>query len=151
MIQEKLKQLISIVNELETAYPIKKFTLDGRLVGDIGELLASQKYQIRLHEKIVKKYDAVTEYDNRSVQIKATMKNTVWYPRDHHPDLFLAIEITPTGDLIELYNGETAPFIEYILTRKKNQNYNYYTITKGVLKELNLKVDPNTRIKLREI
>lgn len=31
--------LLEIVNKLQQKYPKRKFTLDGRLVGDIGEIL----------------------------------------------------------------------------------------------------------------
>ena len=41
-IQTALPELLRIVRELNQAYPIKKFTLDGRLVGDIGEILVQE-------------------------------------------------------------------------------------------------------------
>jgi len=151
MIKKKINELLKIVEELQQEYKKydKKFTLDGRLIGDIGEVLAMEKYQIQLYNKVKTKYDAVTEYDNTEVQIKATMGNSVWYPRDYHPKLFLAIEISPSGESIELYNGETSPFHDYIKSRTRNPNYNYYTITKGKLIELNKKVDKNSKIKQR--
>ena len=77
------------------------------------------------------------------------MKNSVWYPSDYHPQRFLAIELKENGDFNELYNGATEPFKEYIKTRKFNQNYRYYTVTKGKLIELNKKVDKKTRIEIR--
>jgi len=152
MIQKKIKDLLKIVNELQAEYKEfnKKFTLDGRLVGDIGEVLAMDKYKIRLFDKVEKKYDAVTEYDNTEVQIKTTMNNSIWYPRDYQLKLLLALEISPEGKPIELYNGETKPIQEYLKNRKRNESYNYYTITKGVLIKLNGKVDPNSRIKERK-
>jgi hypothetical protein len=36
-IPRAIAQLLAIVEKLCIAYPKKKFTLDGRLVGDIGE------------------------------------------------------------------------------------------------------------------
>ncbi len=150
MIQTKIKELLDIVNSLQKIYPHKKFTLDGRLVGDIGEILAEQHYCLKVFDKVKPDYDAETEHDKRNVQIKATMKNSVWYPRDKHPERFLAIEITAEGEIKELYNGETKPFVEYLATRKRNNNYNYYTITKGILLKLNEQVDAKTRIKRRK-
>lgn len=38
-IPDAVKQMLAIVEQLCAAYPKKKFTLDGRLVGDIGEVL----------------------------------------------------------------------------------------------------------------
>ena len=38
---DKVRQLISIVSELEEDFPGRHFTLDGYLVGSIGEVMAS--------------------------------------------------------------------------------------------------------------
>lgn len=149
MIKEKVKELIAIVKELNNKYSNKEFTLDGRLVGDLGEIIVEENYKVKLYDKVENKYDGISEKDNKRVQIKTTMKNSVWYPRDYHPDLFLAIEINENGDFFELYNGDTKPFVDYIKTRKKNPDYKYFTITKGKLKELNKKVDKKTRIERR--
>ena len=43
-IPEAIKQLCQVVKQLRDAYPGKKFTLDGRLVGDLGEVLAQFEY-----------------------------------------------------------------------------------------------------------
>ncbi len=149
MIVKKIEQLFEIVDELKLNYPKKEFTLDGRLVGDIGEILAEQIYQIEIFNKVVKDYDAKTEYDESLVQIKTTMKDSIWYPRDKHPERLLAIEVSKQGKVKELYNGETSPFIKYLEKRKRNESYNYYTITKGILIKLNKEVDEKTRIKKR--
>lgn len=146
MVIKQLKELQKIVSELNKYYPQKKFTLDGRLVGDIGEVIAEELYQIKLYEKVIPDYDAITELDNKKVQIKTTLNNSIWYPRDKHPELLLVLEITESGELIELYNRETSPFIDYIKTRKRNESYNYYTITKGIISILNNKVKTESRI-----
>jgi len=151
MIQKKIKELLKIVRDLQKEYEAynKKFTLDGRLVGDIGEVIAMEKYQIQLYKKIEEKYDAITEYDNTEVQIKTTMNNSIWYPRDYSLKLLLALKITSEGEPIELYNGETGPIQEYLKNRKRSENYNYYTISNGVLLKLNKQVKIETRIKER--
>lgn len=149
MIKTKVKELIKIVGELNGQYPHKEFTLDGRLVGDLGEIVVEENYRVELYDKVVQKYDAVSEDDKKEVQIKTTMKGSVWYPRDYHPERFLAIELKENGDFVELYNGDTKPFEDYIKTRKRNPSYNYYTVTKGKLLELNDLVDDATRIKRR--
>ena len=49
-ILETIKQPRWVVKQLRDAYPRKKFTLDGRLVGDLGEVLAKFEYgQLRRH------------------------------------------------------------------------------------------------------
>ncbi|MEN5036302.1 hypothetical protein [Pseudomonas sp. TWI929] len=42
--------LFAAVSQLQAAYPGKPFTLDGRLVGDIGEVVASLAYKLTLNE-----------------------------------------------------------------------------------------------------
>ena len=37
-IHQAVKDMLKIVEALQCAYPKKKFTLDGRLVGDLGEI-----------------------------------------------------------------------------------------------------------------
>ncbi len=45
-IKTHIKSLLNIVSELQKLYPQKRFTLDGRHVGDIGEVLAEGNYLI---------------------------------------------------------------------------------------------------------
>jgi hypothetical protein len=59
-IQRALKQLLQVVGELQSTYPKKKFTLDGRLVGDLGEALVEDAYDVELFDRVVKHYDART-------------------------------------------------------------------------------------------
>src|SRR4051794_31527908 len=72
-IPEAVKQMLVIVEQLCAVYPKKKFTLDGRLVGDIGEVLVEDAYDLKLYEDVKKHHDAECS-DGRLVQIKATMK-----------------------------------------------------------------------------
>ena len=58
-IPEALIQLQAIVTDLQHSYPKKRFTLDGRLVGDLGEILAESVYEIDLFLGLEKHYDAV--------------------------------------------------------------------------------------------
>ena len=151
MIKTKIKTLMQIVSELNAQYPKKAFTLDGRLVGDIGEVIAEDNYMLELYDKVEKKYDAVSLIDNKRIQIKATMKNAVGYPRDYHPERLLAVMVKEDGNFVELYNGETTPLISYMDTRTKNPNYNCVMITIGILEKLNKLVDNNTRIQRRDL
>ncbi len=84
-IPDAVKQMLSIVAKLCTAYPKKKFTLDGRLVGDIGEVLVEDAYDLELFENVSKLHDAKCR-DGRLVQIKATMKTSLTFPADHVPN-----------------------------------------------------------------
>ena len=44
LIHNKVLELVRIVSELETAFPGRHFTLDGHLVGSIGEVMAAYYY-----------------------------------------------------------------------------------------------------------
>lgn len=50
-----IKELLGIVHSLRDKYPHKRFTLDGRLVGDLGELIAEEHYKLHLFNKVVEK------------------------------------------------------------------------------------------------
>ncbi|MCR5545911.1 MAG: hypothetical protein K6F30_05475 [Lachnospiraceae bacterium] len=43
-IKENVQRLIEIVKELEQDFPGRHFTLDGHLIGSIGEVMASYYY-----------------------------------------------------------------------------------------------------------
>lgn len=55
-----VRKMLAVVDELCNAYPKKKFTLDGRLVGDIGEILVEEAYQLELFPDMQKHHDAKT-------------------------------------------------------------------------------------------
>ncbi|WP_280344261.1 hypothetical protein [Pseudomonas sp. BN607] len=74
-IESKIKTasegLFAVVSQLKPAYPGKPFTLDGRLVVDLGEVVASLAYELTLNEGLTKHHDAVCD-EGRDVQIKTT-------------------------------------------------------------------------------
>ena len=117
---KEIKQLLRITNKLRKKYD-RTFPLDGRLVGDIGEVLCANKYGLKLYNENNHIHDGYERASNKKVQIKASFKNYSYFPygEDKRPDYFLSVNILENGDLEELYNG-TGQFIfeEYILKRK---------------------------------
>ena len=103
-IHNAVKELLVIVDALHQRYPKKKFTLDGRLVGDLGEILVEQDYELELFDGLEKHHDAITP-DGRKVQIKTTMKNSLTFPCDHTPDFYLGVKVFPDGTYEEIFNG----------------------------------------------
>jgi hypothetical protein len=87
-IPDAVKQMLAIVKQLCAAFPKKKFTLDGRLVGDIGEVLVEDAYDLKLFGDVKRHHDAECS-DGRLVQIKATMKDSLTFPADHVPTYYL--------------------------------------------------------------
>ena len=94
-LSEEIRRLYGIVDELESVCCEhgRHFTLDGHLLGSIGEVYAAERYGLRLLTSSAKRHDAVTE-DGRLVQIKVTQsrakKKTV--PLSHEPDYLLVLD-----------------------------------------------------------
>lgn len=93
-VKEQIIQLHSIVKMLNDKFPHKKFTLDGRLVGDIGEIIAEQIYDIKLFETLKAHYDGITS-DDKKVQIKVTFKDHLTF--NHCPDYYLGLKFEENG------------------------------------------------------
>ncbi len=136
-----VKKLIKIVSEMQEDYSHKKFTLDGRLVGDIGEILAEQLYDLKLLDGLQKAHDA--ESNGRLVQIKTTMKNTLGF--GDIPDYYLGLRVDENGDVEEIFNGPGSLVWELVKNRKRPKNY-LYSINLSSLRKLNTKVETKDRI-----
>jgi len=121
--KEAIAKLLIIVDELRKTYPYKKFTLDGRLVGDLGEVIVKQNYHIELFEKVVAKYDGKDRL-GRNVQIKATLQDTLGFPCKYEdvPDYYIGIKIFNDGTFEEIYNGPGKNIWERIKDRKNTKN-----------------------------
>ena len=102
MLSDKIKQLYTITNELEQAYPGRKFTIDGHLVGSIGEVIAAEHYGLTLLPNSTKTHDAKTE-DGKLVQIKATQVKGIAISSE--PDYLIVIRLLSDGSWEEIYNG----------------------------------------------
>ncbi len=143
-IQEAIKQLCKITNELKDNHKCKKFTLDGRLVGDLGEVLAEENYKITLFEKVKAKYDATTS-DGRMIQIKATFKDKLTFPSEHIPELFLGLKINEDGSFDEIYNGPGKYVKELIMNRKSPYNRLHLLLNKKLI-EISKKIPEKEKI-----
>lgn len=144
-VKEYVVELLGIVGKMQRDYPKKKFTLDGRLVGDIGEILAEQIYDLELLAGIQKRHDAISS--GRYVQIKTTMKRALGF--GDIPDFYLGIRVDEDGAVEELFNGPGSLIWEAIKHRKRPKNY-LYTIPIIQLKELNKLVQEIDRIPKRK-
>ncbi len=146
-IPDAVRQLLQIVQQLQDAYPKKKFTLDGRLVGDLGEILVENAYDVELFEDLKKHHDGKAS-DGKQVQIKATMQNSLTFPVDHTPDYYLGIKILPDGKFTVIFNGPGKIAKEAVKNRKPTKT-NLHSIGIAALTKLNEKVKPNERIPMR--
>ena len=102
VVETKILQLYQIIDELRTEYPEKRFTLDGVLLGHLGEVYAKEHYGLRLLQESAETHDAITA-DGKYVQIKITqIKRVSLYSE---PDYLLVLQVQQDGTIIEIYNG----------------------------------------------
>ena len=101
-IKNIISELLTIVNELEEKYPGRKFSLDGHLLGSIGEVLAEYYYGIVLYPNSTKTHDG--EKDGKKIQIKITQGNSVNI--NDIPEYLIVLFLKKSeGKVYEVYNG----------------------------------------------
>lgn len=145
-IPEKVQKLIAIVNELEDDFPERHFTLDGHLVGSIGEVMAKYYYGVELAKPSEKLHDGKVEYDTfdkRNVQIKITQQDNIVI--NGKPDYLIVMYLTKAGDVYEVYNGPGEKPWESA-SSKDSHNNRHMLVNK--LMELDADVAPKDRIKV---
>ncbi len=101
-ISEALRLIFQAIENLKEAFPNRAFTIDGRLVGDIGEVIAELEYDVILDEVCQPGHDCTTS-DGRRVQVKATFKDALTFKTV--PDYYLGFKLHPDGRHEEIFNG----------------------------------------------
>src|SRR5258708_6076891 len=114
-IAEALTLIFDGIARLMKAFPNREFTIDGRLVGDIGEVIAALEYDVVLHEVSQPDHDATTP-NGRRLQIKATFKDSLTFKTI--PDYYLGFKLFPDGRHEEIFNGPGRIIFERWGTRK---------------------------------
>jgi hypothetical protein len=147
-IPDAVRQMLVIVEQLCVAYPKKRFTLDGRLVGDIGEVLVEDAYDLELFPDVKKHHDAQCP-DGRLVQIKGTMKKSLTFPADHVPDYYLGVQIHSDGTFSEIFNGP-GEIAKQAIAGRVIPKTNLYSVGISALAKLQLAVPPTQQIPRRE-
>jgi hypothetical protein len=117
MLSDKIKELYKITNELEKIYPGRKFTIDGHLVGGIGEVIVAEHYGLELLPNSTETHDAVSA-DGKYVQIKATQINRIAISSE--PDYLIVIKLFSDGSWEEVYNGPGKPVWDNAGKMQKN-------------------------------
>jgi len=117
-----VRELYAIQRRFREAFPGRRFSLDGKLVGDLGEVIAAERYGLKLVENpSTKGHDAIRIGPDGSrlrVEIKATQVETkrpviAFSPTvlDDSPDELIVLIIQPDGSVQEAYNGPAAPIL----------------------------------------
>jgi hypothetical protein len=114
-ITASLELIFQGIARLTAAFPHRGFTIDGRLVGDIGEVIAALEYDVILDEISRPTHDGTTP-DGRNVQIKATFKKHLTIRSI--PDYYLGFLLFSNGEFEEVYNGPGRPIAERYAYRK---------------------------------
>ncbi len=122
-IPQALRTLYSARNQLAAAFPDHGFTIDGNIVGDIGEAIAAAAFGLTKLKANTKGHDMQTP-DGRLVQVKATQARPAYRGvglglLKRTFELLLVLEFDEAGYYEVLYNGPGS-YIDAARHRKKS-------------------------------
>jgi hypothetical protein len=122
-LQKIIVELWEIVERLEKNYfeDDRKFTIDGHLLGSIGEVYAKEKFNLKLLPSSEKCHDAIDEHTKERYQIKITQRNKVGLR--HKPDNLIVIRIEKNGMPNVVYNGKGESVWDLIKNKKAEQKF----------------------------
>lgn len=139
-----IRELYRIVGKLEETFREEErhFTIDGHLLGSMGEVYAAKAYGVRLFRSSEKTHDGIAA-DGRMVQIKTTQRASIGL--GSMPDCLIVLHVTESGEFIETYNGPGDTVWNLVKDRKMPKN-GQYQISLSKLSMLNTEVKPEDRI-----
>lgn len=146
-IREALTLIFQGINRLHAAFPSRAFTIDGRLVGDIGEVIAELEYDLTLDQVSVRDHDAQMP-DGRRVQIKATFKDSLTFTTC--PDYYLGFKLYPDGRFDEVFNGP-GKLILARFSHRKDIGKKLLSIPITALRAVSDQVDVADRVPRRKV
>ena len=139
MIKQQVQRLVEIVAQLEAEFPGRHFTLDGHLVGSIGEVMAAYYYGIELYAASTEIHDG--EVDGKKVQIKISQQDNIVI--NHEQDYLIVLYLNRNGNIYEVYNGPGKLPWE---SASKRDSHNNKHMRVNKLMELDKDVDECRRI-----
>ena len=136
-------ELNALVSELNERYkPLgRRFTLDGHLVGSLGEVYAHENYGVELVVSSNKGFDGLCK--GRQVEIKVTQRSEITL--SSQPEHLLAFRMRSDGIFEEIYNGPGAPVWDTVKHKPVPSN-GQYRISLNVLRKLMLSVSIEQRL-----
>ena len=142
-----IKNMYVAVNELRAAFPGRRFTPDGKMVGDIGEAIGKILYDLELYERSKKDWDGWwfdSEGNRREVQVRATQCETTYIkkPPGRGTLLIFKIDSTADGAYRVVYNGDAESAWNHVHHQKSTEK----TISLKDLSKLQEKVAPEDMI-----
>lgn len=128
---------------LEEIFPGRKFTLDGHLVGSVGEVIAAYMFDLDLVRGSSKAHDAIAK-DGRRVEVKLTQGDSAAI---RHPPEHLIVLCRPkAGPVQVIYNGPGAIVWEHAGQLRDNGQK---TISFRRLRELDAVVHVDSRLPIK--
>lgn len=139
---QEIQQLLALTRALKEKYKHhnKSFTLDGKLVGDIGEVLVAEHYGLTLYGDNTPTHDGfVTGDESKQVQIKASFNNYFYFSKDLNniPNYFIAVLLKEDGTFDEIFNGKGQFIYEKMLCDLPKERKHNYRLSVKKLQELN--------------
>lgn len=149
--KEELEILFTTIKVLKEKYKHhnKNFTLDGKLVGDIGEVLVAEHYGLTLYGDNTHIHDGfVTDSEEKQVQIKASFKEYFYFTKhiDRKPKYFIAVQINEDGTFEEIYSGTGELLFKKLLIHLPTDRKHPYRLSVKKLRELNMSKENVDRI-----
>ena len=135
-----VRSLYDIVHRLEELFAGRRFTLDGHLVGSIGEVLAARRYGLTLRRASFTGSDA-TAPDGRDVEVKATQGDRV--ALRCRPSHLLVLHLDTKGGVAEVYNGPGEIVWPHVGRQQRNGQS---AISLARLRSLMTSVPPTARL-----
>ncbi|UYO41952.1 hypothetical protein KQX62_11940 [Rhodopseudomonas palustris] len=149
MAQNRIESALDLIFQgigiLQAEFCNRKFTIDGRLVGDIGEIIAAAEFDITLDEISRPGYDAKTR-DGRDVQIKATFQNSLTFRSV--PTLYLGMKLARDGTHEIVFNGP-GQLIYDRYAHRRGMGTSLLSFPVTVLRELSAGVPEDQRVPKR--
>jgi hypothetical protein len=102
-----IRRLHEIATEFESLFH-RRFTLDERLVGSLGEVLAAHRYDLDLYLPPIERHHGQCRVSGRQVQVKATRGDRVSLETDEVADFLIVLKLDENGNAEEFYNGPGA-------------------------------------------
>lgn len=140
--KEEFKILFTTIKVLKEKYKHhnKNFTLDGKLVGDIGEVLVAEHYGLTLYGDNTHIHDGFVTYsEEKQVQIKASFKEYFYFTKhiDRKPKYFIAVQLNEDGTFEEIYSGTGELLFTKLLIHLPTDRKHNYRLSVKKLRELN--------------
>ena len=143
-IQTALKHVFAGIRMLKECHPRRTFPIDGRLVGDIGEIVAERDFQVKLARSGQKGYDGL--FRGKKVQIKSTFAKSLTC--GENTDLYLGLALHEDGSYDVVYNGPFAGIRNHY-GHRKGFGKNLLSFPVGMLRKLSAAIDNSDRVPRR--